>query len=73
MKPWYGYRYALIVDQCPRDDTREAACKSPEWAYLYITEVDKEVRNITWEAIKNTEYEKRYRKRFNDPIKDLII
>ena len=31
-------------------------------------DIDKEPRNDTWMAVENTEYEREYKKFFNDPL-----
>jgi len=72
-RPRSAFFYASEVDKCPREDTRKAACVNPKFAYLYAKDVDKELKMDTWLAVKNTKYENKYRKLFNDPIKELII
>jgi len=71
--PEWIYWYAVDVDKYPRDDTRNAACKDPEYAYEYAKYVDKGFHEDTWLAVKGTEYEKEYKKAFNNSIKELII
>jgi hypothetical protein len=71
--PFFAYWYAKNIDKHARDDTREAACTKSFEAYLYARDVDEELRIDTWLAVKNTEYENKYRKLFNDSIKELII
>ena len=71
--PFYAYYYALDVDKCPREDTREAACREAKYAYEYAIKVDKEAQIDTWLAVKDTEYEREYKKIFNDSIKEQII
>ena len=45
-----AYYYAKHVDKCPRDDTREAACKDSQCAYFYARDVDQKPRKDTREA-----------------------
>ena len=61
------------MDKGPNKDTRKAACKNSEWAYHYALNVDKCFTKETWLAVKGTKYEEKYKKTFNDPIKELII
>jgi hypothetical protein len=39
--PSYAFWYACMVDQCPRDDTREATWKNSVWGLKYLREIDK--------------------------------
>ena len=71
--PVWAYIYAWIIDRNPRNETREAASKNSKYAYFYALNVDQEARNDTWLAVKNTEYEEKYKKIFNEPIKEKII
>ena len=45
--PYYAYRYAIDVDNGPRDDTRQGVCKDPFYAYRYAILVDKYPRDDT--------------------------
>ena len=47
--PVRAYRYALLIDKCPRDDTRAAACRSP-MGYFYARDVDGCAREDTRQA-----------------------
>ena len=71
--PYYAYVYARNIDKESRDDTREAACKDLKYACLYAKNVDKGFHQETWNAIKNTKYEKEYKNFFRRMEKDKII
>ncbi len=73
MESLYAYYYALDIDKCPRDNTREAACKNSKFAYQYARDVDEGFHEKTWEAAKNTEYEEKYKNFFNLLEKNKII
>ena len=45
--PFYARIYAEYVDKCPRDDTRESACKSSDSACNYAVQVDRCPRDDT--------------------------
>jgi len=49
------------------------ACKKSSLAYYYARNVDKELREETWLAVKGTEYEEEYKKFFNNQMKEEII
>jgi hypothetical protein len=79
-EPHWAYKYAKDVDKCPRKDTRNTACKEPRSAYRYAIEVDKVPNKYIYKAIKNTEYEEKYKiweenywKIFNLETKEEII
>ena len=58
--PRSAYCYARDVDNCPRKDTRKAACKDPYYAYRYSDDVDKGVRADTFNAVKGSSLEQDY-------------
>ena len=64
MNPFYAYCYAEVIDcGCPQTNTREAACKNPEYAYKYAKEIDRRPYRKTREAVcKNPEYAYLYAK-----------
>ena len=45
--PIYAYCYALDIDECFREDTRQAACKAPHYSYCYALDIDKCPRDDT--------------------------
>jgi hypothetical protein len=47
---YYAYKYALHVDEAPRDDTRAAAAKDPFYAIYYARGVDRGPHDLTREA-----------------------
>ena len=65
--PKYAYCYALCVDECPRDDTRQEACKDPYYAYWYARDLDNCPREDTFSAVKGTEYEEDYLRNIEKP------
>lgn len=71
--PETAYECAYSVDQEPKEDTRNAACKDSQWAYFYAKNVDKNICEETMQAVKNTKYEKDYEKLINLHFKEQII
>ena len=71
MTPEEAYNYALKYG--PSDETRRIACEDPKYAYYYATEVDKELKDETWDAVKKTEWEEKYLAFFNAQTKEEII
>jgi hypothetical protein len=49
-KAYDAFNFALDIDKCSRDYTREIACKDPYYAYQYAKDVDKCPRDDTREA-----------------------
>ena len=72
-RPRSAFFYASEVDKCPREDTRKAACGDPEWAYRYAEDIDKEFRMDTWLAVKDSKHKEKYKKFFNNLMKEEII
>jgi hypothetical protein len=71
--PKVAYYYALDVDKCSQEDTRNAACGDPRWAFEYAKNIDKCPLEDTWQAVKGTEYEKTYNQFFNQEIKNKVV
>ena len=69
---FFAYNYTKKIEG-PHEDTRKAACKESETAYLYAEDVDKGFHEDTWEAVKNTEFEEKYKNNFIRIEKDKII
>jgi hypothetical protein len=59
--PYFAYLYARYIDKCSRDDTRKGACKNSERAYLYAKNIDKKYYKDTFEAVKCTVFEEKYK------------
>jgi hypothetical protein len=71
--PGYAYLYAKEIDKCPREDTRKGVCQSPHYAYNYAVYVEKTLHKDTWDAVKNTQYKKKYETFINSKMKEEII
>ena len=48
--PQWAYKYARLVDEKPRDDTRKVACGESKWAFCYAVWVDEATRDDTRKA-----------------------
>ena len=51
MDSFSAWLYAKDIDKCPRDDTRNAACKDFKYAYKYAYEVDECPMDDTRKAV----------------------
>jgi hypothetical protein len=38
LNPEFSYYYALLVDECPHEETRKGAYRSPNWEAMYKEE-----------------------------------
>jgi hypothetical protein len=69
--PKFAYNYALFIDQCAREDTRNAVLSSPIYAYHYAENIDKCARDDTRNAVlKNPEYTYYYAKEVDKSPKE---
>jgi len=58
---WCAYWYAKYIDKKPTDETRTAACKTPQCAYWYARDIDKGPTDETrTSAYKDPDYKEIY-------------
>ena len=59
--PAWSFRFAKMIDEKPRGDTREVCCRDPYWAQRYAHDVDKGPRDDTrLAASKHPEWSYQY-------------
>jgi hypothetical protein len=49
--PEFAYLYAIFIDKCAKDDTRDVVLSNPYYAYNYANDVDKCPRDDTRNAV----------------------